>query len=60
MYFVGEVMRNKADTLSLFDNKFLDREEKKKGQTTERLERLDLHGELQKKILPLIQLLHQL
>jgi len=46
-------MRNKTDTLSLFDSESLTQEKvDKKGRTTERLERLDLHGELQKKILP--------
>jgi hypothetical protein len=40
--------------LSLFpDSDFI---EKGKGKTTEELERLDLHGELQKKILPLCRL----
>ncbi len=50
-------MRNKADTLTLFNNELLTKKEiEKKGKTTERLERLDLHGELRKKILPLCRL----
>lgn len=40
--------------LSLFPNS--DFVEKGKGKTTEELKRLDLHGELQKKILPLCRL----
>jgi len=50
-------MKDKTNTLSLFGNKFLAQKSKKEeGRTTERLERLDLHGELQKKILPLCRL----
>jgi len=50
-------MRNKTKTLSLFDSELLSSERvEKKGRTTERLERLDLHGQLQKRILPLCRL----
>jgi len=50
-------MRNKTDILNLFDSELLTKEEaEEKGRTTERVERLDLHGELQKKILPLCRL----
>jgi hypothetical protein len=49
-------MRDKTNTLSLFGSKLLIQKTEKKGRTTERLERLDLHGELQKKILPLCRL----
>ena len=50
-------MKNKPNTLTLFDSELLTQEGvEKKGKTTERLERLDFHGELQKKILPLCRL----
>lgn len=50
-------MRNKANTLSLFDSKFLTHERvEKKSRTTEKLARLDLHGELQKRLLRLCRL----
>ena len=50
-------MRNKTETLSLFGSElFTKKEIEKKGKTTERLKRLDLHGELRKKILPLCRL----
>ncbi len=50
-------MRNKTYGLNLFDSELLTKEgAEKKGKTAERLERLDLHGELRKKILPLCRL----
>lgn len=50
-------MRNKTGNLSLLNNElFAQKIVEQKGRTTERLERLDLHGELQKKILPLCRL----
>jgi len=42
-------MRDKTNTLSLFGNELLMQKTEKKGRTTERLERLDLYGELQKR-----------
>lgn len=43
--------------MSLFNDELFAQEgAEKKGKTTERLERLDLHGELRKKILPLCRL----
>jgi site-specific DNA-methyltransferase (adenine-specific) len=49
-------MRDKTNTLSLFGSELLMQKTEKKGITTEKLKRLDLHGELQKKILPLCRL----
>lgn len=50
-------MRNKTETLSLFGSELLTKKGvEKKSRTTEELARLDLHGELQKKILPLSRL----
>ncbi len=50
-------MRNKTETLSLFGSELLTKKGvEKKGRTTEELERLDLHGKSQKKILPLCRL----
>lgn len=50
-------MKNKTNTLTLFGSELLDQKRvEKRGRTTESLERLDLHGELQKKILPLCRL----
>lgn len=50
-------MESKMNTLNLFGGEFVDQKsEKKRGKTTERLKRLDLHGELREKILPLCRL----
>jgi site-specific DNA-methyltransferase (adenine-specific) len=50
-------MKNKMNILNLFYNEPIAHEEKKnKGKTTEKLKRLDLHRELQEKILPLCRL----
>jgi len=50
-------MKNKTVPLNLFgDELFIEREADKKGKTTESLKRLDLHGELRKKILPFCRL----
>jgi len=50
-------LKNKMDVLGLFDNERLTNEEiEKRGRTVERLARLDLYGELRKKILPLCRL----
>lgn len=50
-------MRSNTDTLNLFDGELLKSERREKnGRTAERLQRIDLHGELRKKILPLCRL----
>lgn len=46
----------KSESLNLFPDLDLVKKDKSKGKTTEGLERLDLHGELGKKILPLCRL----
>jgi site-specific DNA-methyltransferase (adenine-specific) len=57
MYFGRWIMRNETETLNLFGSELLTKKDVgKKGRTTEELVRLDLHGELQKKILPLCRL----
>lgn len=50
-------MRVKTNNLSLFESEILPKQEKEKNdRTTEKLSRLDLHGELQKRISPLCRL----
>ncbi len=50
-------MKSRANTLNLFTEKLqIEKETEKPGKTSEQLKRMDLHGELREKILPLCRL----
>ena len=50
-------MKNRTNTLNLFGDELLvEKKNENKGKTSEELKRLDLHGELKEKILPLCRL----
>ena len=49
-------MESEGQSLDLFPNLDLAEKAKNKGKSAEKLSRLDLHGELREKILPLCRL----